>query len=448
MKVSAIIAEYNPFHNGHKYHIEETKRRTDDSFVMVIMSGNFVQRGEPAIIEKRERARAAILGGADLVVELPVQWATASAERFARGAVYIAHQAGIVDYLSFGCENDDFEHFRQIARVLSDNVYSRRIKENYDANIYSYAQARTAVVSEVLGTDCTELMMKPNNILAIEYIRALQSFRSGIEPIGISRISAEHDSSLAKGNMTSAMNIRNLIRTNKMYSNFLPEGTVSVFDEAHDKGIFPTRYSRLETAVLADLRRKQPSDFVGVPDIAEGIEYRILEAAKTSVYQMYWDYEEALNQIKPHRILAINRGERENQLEVAINVDVDGAVELLKKQYAINNKYHAEAVEDGLVRLLSPAVVREIRSDEADTADDHGIGIFSENLKNLLMTQPIKGTRVLGVDPGIRTGTKCAALDETGKYLGYFVINQVTHPEEAAAANKLATLYQKKIKAF
>ncbi|MBR5498241.1 MAG: nucleotidyltransferase family protein, partial [Clostridia bacterium] len=79
MKVSAIIAEYNPFHNGHKYHIEETKRRTDDSCVMVIMSGNFVQRGEPAIIEKRERARAAILGGADLVVELPVQWATASA---------------------------------------------------------------------------------------------------------------------------------------------------------------------------------------------------------------------------------------------------------------------------------------------------------------------------------------------------------------------------------
>ena len=177
MKVSAIIAEYNPFHNGHKYHIEETKRRTDDSFVMVIMSGNFVQRGEPAIIEKRERARAAILGGADLVVELPVQWATASAERFARGAVYIAHQAGIVDYLSFGCENDDIGHFRQIARVLSDNVYSRRIKENYDANTYSYAQARTAVVSEVLGTDCTELMMKPNNILAIEYIRALQSFR-------------------------------------------------------------------------------------------------------------------------------------------------------------------------------------------------------------------------------------------------------------------------------
>ena len=162
------------------------------------------------------------------------------------------------------------------------------------------------------------------------------------------------------------------------------------------------------------------------------------EVAKTSVYQMYWDYSEPLNQIKSHRILAINRAERENALEVSIDVDVEGAIDLLKKKYDINNKYHAEAIEDGLVRLLSPAVVREIRSDLADEADDHGIGVFSENLKNLLMTQPIKGTRVLGVDPGIRTGTKCAALDETGKYLGYFLIKQVAEPEASMAAVRRA----------
>ncbi|MCK9169796.1 MAG: RNA-binding transcriptional accessory protein [Treponema sp.] len=154
-------------------------------------------------------------------------------------------------------------------------------------------------------------------------------------------------------------------------------------------------------------------------------------AAKTSVYQMYWDYTEPLNQVKPHRILAINRGERENALEVTIDVDVDSAVDLLKRKVQIHNKYHGDAIEDGVVRLLSPAVVREIRSNEADGADEHGIGIFSENLKNLLMTQPIKGSRVLGVDPGIRTGTKCAALDETGKYLGYFLIKQVADPDGA-----------------
>lgn len=167
------------------------------------------------------------------------------------------------------------------------------------------------------------------------------------------------------------------------------------------------------------------------------------EEAKVSVYQMYWDYEEALNQIKPHRILAINRGEREGKLEVTLNVDVDGAIDVLKHNYVINNSYHGEAIEDGLVRLLSPAVLREIRGDQTDEADHHGISIFSENLKNLLMQQPIKGTRVLGVDPGIRTGTKCAALDETGKFLGDFVIKQVTDPDGSAAAIRRAILQHK-----
>lgn len=152
------------------------------------------------------------------------------------------------------------------------------------------------------------------------------------------------------------------------------------------------------------------------------------QAQKTSTYQMYWDYSEPLNQVKPHRILAINRAEREGALDVTIDVDVDSAVRELQKKAVLSNKYYADAIEDGVVRLLSPAVVREIRSTEADDADAHGIGIFSENLKNLLMTQPIKGSRVLGVDPGYRNGTKCAALDETGKYLGFFKIFQEQDP--------------------
>ncbi|MDE5776506.1 MAG: helix-hairpin-helix domain-containing protein, partial [Treponemataceae bacterium] len=153
------------------------------------------------------------------------------------------------------------------------------------------------------------------------------------------------------------------------------------------------------------------------------------EAEKTSTYKMYWDYREPLAQVKPHRILAINRAEREGALEVQIEVSVEDGVTSIQKKYKCANKYFSEAIEDGVVRLLSPAVVREIRSDQTDAADDHGIGVFSENLKNLLMQQPIKGSRVLGIDPGIRTGTKCAALDETGKYLGYFLIKQVADPE-------------------
>ena len=146
------------------------------------------------------------------------------------------------------------------------------------------------------------------------------------------------------------------------------------------------------------------------------------EAKKTSTYQMYWDYTEPLSQIKSHRILAVNRGEREEILEITIDVDENTAVMMLRGKYVIHNDYHGTAVEDGLKRLLSPAVIREIRGDQSDAADDHGISVFSQNLKNLLMQQPIKGTRVLGIDPGIRTGTKCAFLDDTGKYLGNMII--------------------------
>jgi len=146
------------------------------------------------------------------------------------------------------------------------------------------------------------------------------------------------------------------------------------------------------------------------------------EARKTSVYQMYWDYSESLSGIKAHRVLAINRGEREEALDVTIDVDQDTAVRMLQQKYELHNDYHKTAIEDGLKRLLSPALIREIRGDQSDAADDHGIGVFSENLKNLLLQQPIKGTRVLGIDPGIRTGTKCAFLDDTGKYLANIVI--------------------------
>jgi len=158
------------------------------------------------------------------------------------------------------------------------------------------------------------------------------------------------------------------------------------------------------------------------------------EKKAKSTYQMYWEYSEPLSALKPHRILAVNRGEREGELEVKLEVDEDGASALLQQKTTTFNRYHREAIDDGLRRLLGPAVLREIRSEASDLADGHGITVFSTNLKNLLMQPPLKGTRVLGVDPGIRTGTKCAAMDETGKYLDYFVIFQEQKPDEARAA--------------
>ncbi|HPW02390.1 MAG TPA: Tex family protein, partial [Rectinema sp.] len=154
------------------------------------------------------------------------------------------------------------------------------------------------------------------------------------------------------------------------------------------------------------------------------------EKREQSTYQMYWDYREPLTTLKHHRVLAVNRGEREGELDVSIEVSDELVEERLLERVCPANAQHKEAVIDGLFRLLLPAVRREIRSDLTESAESHAIEVFSTNLRNLLMQPPLRGTRVLGIDPGIRTGTKCAALDETGKFLDYFVINQETKPEQ------------------
>lgn len=155
-----------------------------------------------------------------------------------------------------------------------------------------------------------------------------------------------------------------------------------------------------------------------------------LKEGDASVYKMYYDFREPLRQVKPHRVLAINRGEKEEELEVKIEFDSDKSIEMVVARYSIANAFQKSAIEDGMKRLLIPSVLREIRGTQTEEADSHGIQVFAENLTGLLMQPPIKRTRVLGIDPGIRTGTKCAALDENGKYLGYFLFYQ--HNEEEA----------------
>lgn len=143
-----------------------------------------------------------------------------------------------------------------------------------------------------------------------------------------------------------------------------------------------------------------------------------------SVYQMYWDFSSLLKDVKPHHVLALNRAEREGEITVSIEPDYETTLKGFYLKFTVPNKYYHDAIRDAFERLLTPSVLRELRSDATEHAELHSISVFSTNLKNLLLTPPIKGNRVLGIDPGIRTGTKCAALDETGKFLGYFVINQ------------------------
>ena len=222
MKVAAVIAEYNPFHNGHKYHLDMTRRLTGADCVIVFMSGEFVQRGEPAVAPKRERAKIALMNGADLVFELPAPWSFSTAERFARAGVYLAIHTGQVNYLSFGAETGNVELLSKVADFCGDRHYAGVIRTYYENNHCSFPEARAAVVKAELGDDAAELLSKPNNILAVEYLKALKFYRSNIQPVAVTRYEAGHDSEMERGGMLSALAIRNRIKAGKDYAGFMP----------------------------------------------------------------------------------------------------------------------------------------------------------------------------------------------------------------------------------
>ena len=279
MEVTAITAEYDPFHNGHAYHVAKTRELTGGHPVMAVMSGNFVQRGEPAILSKRDRARAALMNGVDLVVELPVPWATAGAERFARGAVYLAAQSGVVSEISFGCETPDVPRLERLAIVLADPVWDREIKLVYDREGCSYPRARQIVAERVLGEDVSDLLTKPDNILATEYIKAIRRFDRSIRPLAVERKGADHGDDALRGRVASASAIRAAVAKGRPVDGFVPRETLRALRSAEKDGFGPVFTSDMDRCVLSYLRRLRPEDLKNVPDVSEGIENRILSAA-------------------------------------------------------------------------------------------------------------------------------------------------------------------------
>ena len=221
MKVSGIIAEYNPFHNGHAYHLAETRKRLGSNYIIVVMSGNYVQRGAPTIIDKYSRAQMALECGADLVLELPVCFSSASAEYFAFGGVAILDKLGVVDNICFGTETmDNFddgqavlvEEFSVIADLLLNepDEYKAILKEGMK-NGLSNAAARANAVEKILGRKYLDILETSNNILAIEYIKSLKKLGSKIEPVPVARKMTAHNDTLIKTGYSSATAIRNAV---------------------------------------------------------------------------------------------------------------------------------------------------------------------------------------------------------------------------------------------
>ena len=273
MNICGIICEYNPFHNGHKYQIEHTRRILgDDTLIVCLMSGNFVQRGEPALYHKNIRAKAACLEGADLVLELPLPYALSSAEGFARGAVDILSKIGCT-HLSFGAEDDNVDSLKEIASLLLEKSIIDATLANMTSGI-SYAAARERAVFAQIKEKAS-LLKSPNNILAFEYIKAIMSLESKMEPVPVKRVGAMHDTADVVENTASATLIRQLVREGKDADNLMPAKAAEIFANA-------LVHKLDDNVVMSHLIRLSPEDLREFADVSEGLEYRIFDAIQTS----------------------------------------------------------------------------------------------------------------------------------------------------------------------
>ena len=269
METAGIVAEYNPFHRGHAWHIAETRRRLGgDAPVVCVMSGHWVQRGECALADKWLRAALALDRGADLVVELPTPWAMASAESFARGAVALLAATGVVNVLSFGSETGELAPLEEAAAALDAPDYPERLRAALGRGL-SFPAAR----QEAAGAAC---LSAPNNNLGVEYLRSLRALGSTIRPLTVPRQGAGHDGPAA-GGFASASELRRLLRAGRG-EEAAPYLTAPWSGELADM-------QHIERAVLARLRTMGEGDWAALPDGggAEGLPSRLAKAAREAV---------------------------------------------------------------------------------------------------------------------------------------------------------------------
>lgn len=279
MNICGIVCEYNPFHKGHLYQLEESRRKLGEETVTVgVMSGDFVQRGEAALFSKFARAEAACRCGLDLVVELPLPWALSSAEGFAAGAVAILDALGCT-HLSFGSESGDLEGLETLAKCLLNPLTLEAVKQRMAAEPnLSFATARQLVLEERLG-ETAKLIEKPNNILAVEYLKAIYQTQAAMTPLTIKRSGSGHDQA-GEGELRSASELRRMLRRGEDVSAHVPAAAMAVFRREMEQGRALLNQSDMELAVLSRLRMLDEMAFLALPDAGDGVGRRLYKAAK------------------------------------------------------------------------------------------------------------------------------------------------------------------------
>ena len=278
MRIAGVVAEYNPFHDGHVYHLRRTKQTAADA-VVVVMSGNYVQRGEPAVLPKFARAKAAVQCGADLVVELPVPWAIGRAQTFADGAISVFQQLGCVDRLSFGSECGDVGRIRRAASAAHSDETLALTNQLLSAGSITFAAARQQAVRQLFGNDVAEVFNGPNDTLACAYADAARRSSWAADLLAVPRIGA-HDGTYCDGeNYASSSLIRSaILRGDPLFG--CPPAMQTIWDEQTRAGSAPALLSRMERAILADWRTADANEIAALPDVSEGLENRLIDAAK------------------------------------------------------------------------------------------------------------------------------------------------------------------------
>ena len=286
-KVLGIIAEYNPFHNGHFYHLQESKKITGANYSICIMSGNFTQRGDTSIVNKWAKTYMALCQGVDLVIELPTIYSTSSAENFANGAIKLLNSLKIVTHLSFGAECQELEVLNNIANVIFEEpkAYKVILEQGLKKGL-SYPAARENAIMMYLNDikKYSNVMAGSNNILAIEYLKALKKEKSKIEPVIIKRSKVYYNDNMIVDNMASSTAIRKLINRKEFseIKKVVPKTTYKILKNELEEGHVILSITKFEKEIIYALRKMSLDQIANLPDVSEGLENSIKKAANES----------------------------------------------------------------------------------------------------------------------------------------------------------------------
>ena len=280
MKVCGIIAEYNPFHNGHAYHIQKTKEITGAEAIIAVMSGNFVQRGAPALFDKWTRTKMALMNGVDLVIELPTYYATSSAEYFAQGSVGLLDSLGVVDCLSFGSKTTDIDTLKRIANILYlepndyKDILQSELKKGVSYPIARSNSLKTFMKKEYDAKYITEILLDSNNILGIEYLKALMYNNSQIIPNAIQRKGEDYNSVNIVDGICSATAIRKILEKDDIENlkEVIPESSFNIINSELLNGRLPMDLRNFEKEIFYVLRKSLTQDLFELSDVSEGLE--------------------------------------------------------------------------------------------------------------------------------------------------------------------------------